>query len=110
MDVQPLARMTIQVRLVLQGLLAAEGPVYGFALADEVGVPSESAYRCLHRLRDANWVSEHQEDSAEAFANNRPARVYYELTDQGRQQAEVTVGRQARRVTIEPAARGGMSL
>jgi DNA-binding PadR family transcriptional regulator len=107
--IKPL-RTTLQLRIVLQGLIDADGPTYGLALVGESGLAPETLYRCLHRLRDAGWTTEVQGVEPEAFPPSRHApRNYYELTPEGREAAKAMV-KDLGRVSITSRAPGGIEL
>lgn len=68
--------------LVLQTVNA--GYRYGFDIMDVTGLPSGTVYPALRRLEQKEFVTSKWEREASAFAEQRPARKYYELTRQGK--------------------------
>ncbi|HEV2148922.1 MAG TPA: helix-turn-helix transcriptional regulator [Longimicrobiaceae bacterium] len=74
--------LTYPTALVLRAL--AEGFVYGFDVMDASGLPSGTVYPALRRLERAGCVASHWEEENAARREGRPARRYYEVTDEGR--------------------------
>lgn len=68
--------------LVLQTV--STGYRYGFDIMDVTGLPSGTVYPALRRLEHYELVRSKWEREASAFAEQRPARKYYELTRQGK--------------------------
>lgn len=54
---------------------------WGYDLSKASGVRSGVMYPILHRMLDEGWLKDGWED--DAHAGKRPARRYYELTDEG---------------------------
>jgi predicted ArsR family transcriptional regulator len=87
-DMSTALRSTVSLRLVLRELLANE-EVYGFELADKLGMEIATAYGILKRLINAGLVQMRDENLTfeERSAMGRPSRKYYSLTDKGRERA-----------------------
>jgi PadR family transcriptional regulator len=85
-------RMTVQTQAVLAVFLDrvdrpdGDGELWGFELSRESGLPAGTIYPILQRLTDAGWVSDRW-DAADAHAEKRPVRRYYQLTVDGRARA-----------------------
>ncbi len=71
----------IQVAQVL--MEDATGRHWGYDLSRRAGVRSGVLYPILHRMLDEGWLEDGWEDPAQ-IGGKRPARRYYELTDEGR--------------------------
>lgn len=70
---------------VVEALVQAEGKVHGWGLAEQVGQSAPNVYRALERLRLAGWVDyEWEQQNPE---RGKPARRFYWLTEEGRNQA-----------------------
>lgn len=66
-------------------LLAIEnGHRYGFDIMDATSLPDGTVYPILRRLERRGVLEAAWEDKAEAYAERRPARRYYELTAVGK--------------------------
>lgn len=76
-------RMTHSTALVLQALDSGHG--YGFDVMDVTGLPGGTVYPALRRLEEAGLVASRWEEADIAHDQGRPARKYYELTDDGRE-------------------------
>jgi PadR family transcriptional regulator PadR len=61
----------------------ASGRRYGYEVMDATGLPSGTVYPALRRLENAGLLESRVEADEEAFANQRPARRYYELRSEG---------------------------
>ena len=75
-------RMTQITALVLQSVAA--GYRYGFDVMEACGLPSGTVYPALRRLEKAGLLKSRWEGAEEAFADGRPRRRTYFLTDEGR--------------------------
>ena len=74
-------RLTHSTTLVLVAL--ARGVRHGFDLLDETGLESGTVYPILRRLERAGLVRSRWEAVAQARAEGRPPRRYYELHGAG---------------------------
>ncbi len=74
-------RMTQITALVLQSV--ATGYRYGFDVMEACGLPSGTVYPALRRLERAGLLKSSWEDEDAAFADGRPRRRTYALTDAG---------------------------
>jgi len=79
----PLASLSYSAAIVLQAV--ASGYIYGFDIMDVSGLPSGTVYPALRRMEEGGLVTSSWEDEAEAQREGRPARKYYEVTDEGRE-------------------------
>jgi len=69
---------TASVLLAIRG-----GHRYGFDIMDATGLPDGTAYPILRRLERRAVLTGDWEDEADAKAEQRPQRRYYELTPLG---------------------------
>ena len=67
--------------LVLQTI--SSGYSYGFDIMEITGLPSGTVYPALRRLEQQELVKSRWETEHTAFADQRPARKYYQLARQG---------------------------
>ena len=79
----PLASLSYSAAIVLQAV--ANGYIYGFDIMDVSGLPSGTVYPALRRMEEGGLVTSSWEDEAAAQSEGRPARKYYEVTDEGRE-------------------------
>ncbi len=68
--------------LVLQTI--SSGYSYGFDIMEITGLPSGTVYPALRRLEQQELIKSRWETEHTAFADQRPARKYYQLTRQGK--------------------------
>ncbi len=68
---------------VLQAI--AGGLRHGFDIMDVTGLPSGTVYPALRRMEQGGLVASRWEEEAAAQREGRPARKYYEVTDEGRE-------------------------
>lgn len=68
--------------IVLQALAA--GARYGFEIMRVTKLPSGTVYPLLRRLEASGYVGSRWEERDDAHSDRRPARRYYDVTDQGR--------------------------
>ncbi len=61
----------------------ALGKRYGYEVMESTGFPSGTIYPALRRLERAGLLESDMENEANAFAEQRPPRRYYELTAEG---------------------------
>jgi DNA-binding PadR family transcriptional regulator len=99
-------RMTLQTQFVLRALLAdPAAESYGLQLCAETGLPAGTIYPILARLEHVGWVRSSWEDPAAHVAEGRPRRRYYQLTDEGAEQARRALERADRsRIKLRSAA------
>ena len=111
-------RMTLQTQLVLRALL--EDPAkqrYGLELCELAGLPSGTIYPILARLEQVGWVDSIWEDPAVHEEVGRPRRRFYQITQDGAEQARSALAHayRARKqpvpgwVAARPVADGGVS-
>ncbi len=78
-------RRTRATARVAEALLAdPAGRHYGYDLIRQSGVHSGTLYPIVWRMVGAGWLTRSQEDPAQV-KGSRPPRVYYQVTDQGRE-------------------------
>jgi DNA-binding PadR family transcriptional regulator len=75
-------RLSHSAALILKAL--SLGYCFGFDVMDVTGLPSGTVYPALRRLERDELVASKWEAEAEATANQRPARRYYEVTRAGK--------------------------
>ena len=86
-------RITLQVRLVLQLLLADPGQErFGLEIVDGTGLPPGTIYPILARLEHLGWLDSRWED-IDPHEAGRPRRRYYHLTATGTAEAGAAVAR-----------------
>jgi PadR family transcriptional regulator len=73
--------VTWTTALILHSI--ALGQRYGYEVMESTGLPSGTIYPALRRLERAGLLASDLEDAGTAFAEQRPARRYYEMTDEG---------------------------
>ncbi|MBL8172284.1 MAG: PadR family transcriptional regulator [Acidobacteria bacterium] len=73
--------LSYTMALILQAL--ENGYRYGFEVMTVTGLASGTVYPALRRLEDASYVVSKWESQAQAQAEQRPARKYYEVTTEG---------------------------
>ena len=73
----------VQVAMAL--LEDPTGKHWGYELSKQAGVRSGVMYPMLTRMLDEGWLTDGWEDEV-TIREKRPARRYYELTDEGRLQ------------------------
>lgn len=111
-------RMTLQTQLVLRALL--EDPAkqrYGLELCELAGLPSGTIYPILARLEQVGWVDSTWEDPAVHEEAGRPRRRFYQITEDGAEQARSALAHayRARKQPLpgwaaaRPVADGGVS-
>lgn len=96
-------RMTIPTQLVLQALLETD-EAYGAQLGAQTRLPSGTVHPILARLEGLDWVVSRWED-VDPATEGRPARRYYRLTTDGRDQARAALARAVRQVRLSPSPR-----
>jgi DNA-binding PadR family transcriptional regulator len=57
---------------------------YGFDIMEVTGLPSGTVYPALRRLEQQELINSKWEKQDAAFAEERPARKYYQLTRRGK--------------------------
>lgn len=80
-EARDLPALSWNAALVLQAM--AQGSGYGFEIMGVTGLASGSVYPLLRRLESTGLVRSSWEDEAGAHAEGRPARRYYEPTEEG---------------------------
>jgi PadR family transcriptional regulator PadR len=90
-------RLTKSVIGVLEALLAAtdDKPAWGLSICADADLGPGTVYPILERLQNNGWITSREEDGPHP---GRPARRYYQLTDDGR--AKATAALEARRNRI----------
>ena len=96
-------RMTIPTQLVLRALLDSD-EAYGAQLGAQTRLPSGTVHPILARLEGLDWVASRWEE-IDPTVEGRPARRYYRLTAEGRDQARAALARVARQVQVSPVPR-----
>jgi len=87
----PASSLTYSTAVVLQAI--AKGYRYGFDVMDATGLPSGTVYPALRRLERDGLLVSSWEDAAEAHADQRPPRRYYEISRKGVAALEAAVER-----------------
>lgn len=76
------ARLSHTAAMILQAISAGVG--YGFGIMEMTGLPSGTVYPAMRRLERDNLIGSQWERQSIADAEQRPARKYYNLTNEGR--------------------------
>lgn len=98
-------RVTLQVRLVLELLLADPGHErFGLEIVDSTGLPPGTIYPILARLEHLGWLDSRWED-IDPHEAGRPRRRYYRLTATGTTEAAAAVARAVARRSRQSAVR-----
>jgi PadR family transcriptional regulator PadR len=84
-------RLSHSAALILKAL--SLGYCFGFDIMEITGLPSGTVYPALRRLERDELVESKWEPEAEATANQRPARRYYEVTREGKDAAAAATER-----------------
>jgi PadR family transcriptional regulator len=85
--------MTIPTQRVLKVLLGGLGTEqYGAQIGDDADLASGTVHPILARLERVGWVESRWED-IDPREEQRPARRYYRLTEDGAQQARTALAR-----------------
>ncbi|HEX6322840.1 MAG TPA: PadR family transcriptional regulator [Vicinamibacterales bacterium] len=74
-------RLGLGTIAILQALEGRKG--FGFDIMDVTGLTSGTVYPALERLEELGYVRSRWEDDAIAHRDARPARRYFEITQQG---------------------------
>ncbi|MEO8028137.1 MAG: helix-turn-helix transcriptional regulator [Bryobacteraceae bacterium] len=73
--------LTYPTAIILQAI--EQGYRHGFDIMDVTGLPSGTVYPAVRRLEKEGLIVSQWESDEDAFANNRPARCYYEMNEFG---------------------------
>lgn len=84
-------KITYNGALVLQAL--AKGYRYGFEIMDFTGLASGTTYPILRRFERDRLVRSKWEGKRKAREDGRPARRYYELTEDGNDALSAAIAR-----------------
>jgi PadR family transcriptional regulator PadR len=103
-------KMTWSVQQVLRTMLDDPAvPRYGLWISKQAGVETGTLYPIMARLEDVvRWVESSWEDPQLSIREGRPRRRYYQLTQDGAEQArialaEIAATRERRRATLSAA-------
>lgn len=90
-------RLTKSVIGVLEALLAAtnDKPAWGLSICADADLGPGTVYPILERLRTNGWITSEEETEPHP---GRPARRYYQLTDDGRVQAQAALEARCNRI------------
>jgi PadR family transcriptional regulator PadR len=83
-------RLTRQTIDILRVLLEADDEQYGLKISQRTKLPTGSVYPILYRLERAGWLSSVWEE-ADPAETGVPRRRFYQLTEDGRRQAQEAV-------------------
>ena len=75
------ARLSLGTVMVLHAL--ARGCKYGFDVMEETGLTSGTIYPALEKLEALGFAASEWEDSKIAQQEKRPARRYFQITEDG---------------------------
>jgi len=78
----PPPKLSYTSAIVLQTIGA--GCSYGFDIMEVTRLPSGTVYPALRRLEQQELIKSKWERQGAAFAEERPARKYYQLTREGK--------------------------
>jgi DNA-binding PadR family transcriptional regulator len=82
--VKPLIRVTKPTLAILGAIAEHEQPIWGLALAKQVGLATGTVYPILDRLTDLGWVSFSWDTDESAKG---PRRKFYSMTTEAREAA-----------------------
>src|SRR4051812_19776715 len=95
-------RMTIPTQFVLKALLVRPSQaLYGLEICQAAGLASGTIHPILARLEAIGWVASYWED-IDPSAAGRPRRRYYRLTEDGAEQARVSLAKVRRPAGLTP--------
>lgn len=101
----PVPRMTQATQLVLRALLAEPThEFYGLQICEAAGLPSGTIHPILARLEGLGWLESRWEEIDPA-EEGRPRRRYYRLTDDGAENARITLAQAGTRTTTQGGLR-----
>jgi DNA-binding PadR family transcriptional regulator len=83
-------RLTPHLRLVLASMTTAGRPVYGYEVAKTLDSDIRTVLGALHRLETAGYARVVDTPEGAPRAGGGRDRIWFELTDEGRQLAERT--------------------
>lgn len=84
-------RATYLLFLISKAVLAGPQVTYGYLLKQATGIPSGALYPRLHQLVAEGWLTEAQPEQVDPVTAGRPPRLYYEVTEQGREKMQAIV-------------------
>jgi PadR family transcriptional regulator PadR len=87
-------RMTLQTQIVLrQALVEPNREWYGLEMVQATGLPTGTVYPIITRLEQAHWIVSRWETPAEQaeYGQARPRRRYYQLTEEGAENARLAL-------------------
>jgi len=105
-------KMTWSVQQVLRAMLDKPTvPRYGLWISKQAGLETGTLYPIMARLEKVRWVESSWEDAELSIREGRPRRRYYQLTQDGAEQArlalaEIAATRERRRATLSAAQPG----
>lgn len=80
--------LTGPTKLVLRALLDESGPFWNYGLTQQLRINQTTVNNVLRRLGEAGWATSTLESpDAKTARGGGPPRLYWELTDEGRQAA-----------------------
>lgn len=87
-------RMTLQTQMVLrQALVEPNREWYGLEMVQATGLATGTVYPIITRLEQARWIASRWETPAEQAEDGqpRPRRRYYQLTEEGAENARLAL-------------------
>ena len=105
-------KMTGPVQQVLRAMLEdAAVPRYGLQISKQADLETGTLYPVMARLERVGWVESSWEDPDLSTSDGRPRRRYYQLTQDGAEQArlalaEISLRREKRRSSLSSAQPG----
>lgn len=93
-------KLTLTYPTALALVAISQGHRYGFDIMDATGLPDGTVYPILRRLESRGHLRGSWEDAAEAAAQGRPARRYYQLTGAGDQALRAALDRYPRLMAL----------
>lgn len=95
---EPIVYLTQPSKLVLRAFLDEPGPFWNYGLSRDLHINQTTVLSVLRRLTEAEWiVSRPEEAESQAARGGRKPRLYYDLTEKGREAATARLSTTAER-------------
>ena len=84
-------RLTLPMRLMLASMYQAAHPVYGYEISKESALEINVVLGQFHRLETVGFAERVEEPADAPKQEHGRARIWFQLTDQGREFAATTI-------------------